>query len=495
MRLPRIVTLGLFVIIGSLAMGCTSLSRSNYSQYVHILPVNEQIVEIDGESKGKTPGYFEVSRSRNPALYLSDGKTRREVNLDTKYRWSRSFFSGFIFFGYAPIAWLVDLITGTAWDIQDYTEPGAKLPRAENFRVAIAPPKAGSKEISDIGGEWLTAKLADFNQSSSFPGYIGRPQVKPYKETLPRFLNSDYVYDVHAGDLGTSRNLYRQVEAEIIIESEIQEKGDSYLLQSTALNTITGEKKSGPKWEIFESELSRRIPGLGTKFRNSWWTRLIPNTVGIDFVSERLEVELATTGLSYQLQPVVSQDWYSQGLNYISSLNISSSPDRRREFASKWELSAVPVVRVSRKHVKAVDLPIPSGVFVESDPEFIRWLIAGGYGLEIGYLSGRHFIYLDIIPTFLWSQVSWRQNGSHQTVTRTGFSSQTELGYTYNWGANWLIKLFTRSQFEPTEVWKDALSSRLGSRQYPVSATTVVSGVTLAYQFDSYEVDDWRLRR
>jgi hypothetical protein len=499
MTLTKNVTAFILAIVAlAVSAGCTSLSRSQYTQYIYILPKSEQkpvLVEIDGKIKGEAPGYFEVSRGRSPSITLIEGGRRRDVQIETRYRWSRSFFSGFGFFAYAPIAWVVDIVTGTAWDAEDFKEAGSKIPNAERFRVAVAPPKAGSQEVSDIGGEWLASKLSTNADSADFPGYSGNPVLKPYQETLPIFLENDYVFDVHSGDLGQSRNLYRQLDAEILVESRIEKKGDSFTLESTSLNTISGAKKPGPKWTFQEAELSRRIPGFGTKLKNTWWTRLIPNTVGVDLVSERLEVELATTGLAYQLQPVASSDWFSQSLSYISSLNFSSSPDRRREFSSKWELSAVPVLRFSRKHVKAVDLPIPNGVFVESDPEFVRWLISGGYGLQVGYLNGRHYVYLDIIPTFLWSQVSWRQNGSNQTATRTGFSSQTELGYNYNWRTNWFVKLFTRSQFEPTEVWKDALSSRMGSRQYPVSASTIVSGLTIAYQFESYEFAGSRPRR
>jgi hypothetical protein len=121
--------------------------------------------------------------------------------------------------------------------------------------------------------------------------------------------------------------------------------------------------------------------------------------------------------------------------------------------------------------------------------------VTGGYGLEIGYLNGRHFFYLDVVPTFVWSEISWQQNGAEKTVTRTGLSSQAEIGYTYNWRSDWLIKIFSRSQAEQTEIWKDALSSRLGAIQYPVSASTQVAGLTIAYQFESFELEDRRSRR
>jgi hypothetical protein len=310
--------------------------------------------------------------------------------------------------------------------------------------------------------------------------------VLSYQSTLAKFLENEYVFDIHSADRGQSRRLYREVGADIIFESTVGEENDQIFLRANELNVVTGEKKAGPKILLSEAEISRKIPGTSVNLGTSWWSRLVPNTLGVDFVDERLQIELASTGLVYDLKPVESEEWWSTGLRYISSINISSTPDRRREFGSKWIFSAVPALRLSRRNVKAVDLPIPSGSFVERDPEFTRWIISGGYGLQIGYLSGRHYVYMDLIPTFSWNQVSWRQNNSFQSATRTAMGSQTEIGYTYIWRNDWLIKLFSRSQLEVTEVWKDALSSRLGSTQYPVSASTLLSGLTVAYQFDTY---------
>lgn len=472
-------TLALLILISQSA--CTTLSRD----FIQVIRVDSAVpgakVVVEGKLVGVTPGYFEVSRGYSPKVVVGD----REVSVPTAYRWSRSFWSGLVFSFYAPVGWLMDISTGTAWDLEDISvgtlnaanRPAKSTQAISTQTIAIAPPRAESVEVSDNAGGLLYETLKEkFNNSN----------VLSYQSTLAKFLENEYVFDIHSADRGQSRRLYREVGADIIFESTVGEENDQIFLRANELNVVTGEKKAGPKILLSEAEISRKIPGTSVNLGTSWWSRLVPNTLGVDFVDERLQIELASTGLVYDLKPVESEEWWSTGLRYISSINISSTPDRRREFGSKWIFSAVPALRLSRRNVKAVDLPIPSGSFVERDPEFTRWIISGGYGLQIGYLSGRHYVYMDLIPTFSWNQVSWRQNNSFQSATRTAMGSQTEIGYTYIWRNDWLIKLFSRSQLEVTEVWKDALSSRLGSTQYPVSASTLLSGLTVAYQFDTY---------
>ncbi len=458
---------------------CTSLSHSSYRQVIRIEGPNPgDSVYINGERQGEAPGFFEVRRGFAPQVEIESKTGKRQVAVQTKYRWSRSFWSGWVFFGYAPVAWLTDIATGTAWDLEDVNLSSSPGLNVGNGKIAIAPPRAESAEISDNAGSLLYDKLKEKYSAD---------HVLNYRDTLLAFLENEYVYDIHTADRGQSRRLYREVGADRIFESTVLEEDGQLVVASNELNIVTGEKKSGPKVKLSEAEVTRKLPGTSFKLGNSWWSRLVPNTLGVDIVDERLQIELATTGLVYELRPVHTEEWWATGLRYISSLNISSTPDRRREFGSKWIFSAVPALRLSRRDVKAVDLPIPPGSFVERDPEFTRWIISGGYGLQIGYLSGRHYTFLDMIPTFSWNQVSWRQGGSYQSATRTAMGAQSEFGYTYIWGNSWLLKFFSRSQLEVTEVWKDALSSRLGSAQYPVSASTVLSGLTIAYQFDAYQ--------
>lgn len=455
---------------------CTTLSRD----FVQVIRVGSSVpgekVVVAGKVEGVTPGYFEVRRGHSPKIQVGD----REILIPTTYRWSRSFWSGLVFSFFAPIGWLTDLSTGTSWDLEDVAVGNlnaGQIPLKSTQTIAIAPPRAESVEISDNAGSLLYENLKEKFRNAN---------VLKYQSTLSKFLENEYVFDIHSADRGQSRRLYREVGAGVIFESTVSEENDQLFIRSNELNVVTGEKKAGPKILLSDAEVSRKIPGTNVNLGTSWWSRLLPNTLGVDFVDERLQIELATTGLVYDLKPVDSEEWWATGLRYISSINISSTPDRRREFGSKWIFSAVPALRISRRNVKAVDLPIPTGSFVERDPEFLRWIISGGYGLQIGYLSGRHYVYLDLIPTFSWNQVSWRQNSSFQSATRTAMGSQTEIGYTYIWRSDWLIKLFSRSQLEVTEVWKDALSSRLGSSQYPVNASTLLSGLTVAYQFDTY---------
>jgi hypothetical protein len=347
-------------------------------------------------------------------------------------------------------------------------------------RSVIAPPRSSSVSMSDEGGRALERSLRETYRLQPDIGI-----VRPYDETLPLFIEQDYEFGTsgaNASDANSRRRLQKALGAEVLYESYVEPDQDGWLLKSEAHEVYGQSSKPGPTLRLGRDALGPRVFGIGFGLK-PWWSRILPDTIGLDIVNEKLRLDLM--GASYELAPIHGEEWWSQGLRYISAINILSTPDRRREYGSRWEISAVPSLSFSRKLVKVQGLAPVAGQFLESEPEFTRWSAAGGYGLEIGYLFGRHYVYLDVIPVFNWSQISWRQNGQDRSATRTALSSRTEVGYTYVFDSNWLMRLFSRTQVENTELWQDVLVARLGGAYAPTAAQAIVSGLTFGYRFDS----------
>ncbi|CAN5508290.1 hypothetical protein BH10BDE1_BH10BDE1_13260 [soil metagenome] len=468
------------ILAGVFTTGCASMSRDGSVQtmLIQTVPPGASIF-VGGEKIGQSPELVEIRRSRSPQISVATKSGLREVELDSKYRWSQSFWRNCVFYLFAPIGWLIDFGTGTAWENIEPSPIQVELsaddvkhpkPLRNPEEVAIAPPRSSSVAMSDEGGRSLERNLRA----------EGRRKIRPYDETLSTFVFHDFEYGTMK--LNDRRRLQKALDVDVIYESYVEPDSEGWVLKTEGHDVYSPGRIPGPILRVERDGQGPRVLGVGLGLR-PWWSRILPDTIGLDFVDDKLSVELQQQ--TFAVNPVIGDEWWSQGLRYISAINISSTPDRRREYGSRWEFSAVPALRFSRREVEISNLPPPTnGTLIEKDPRFTRWNITAGYGLEIGYLNGRHYFYFDLIPVFNWSQISWRQSGQGRSATRTAMLGQSELGYTYVFDSNWLIRIFSRSQAENNEIWRDALAARLGDDYSPTAVAGVLSGLTLGYRFD-----------
>jgi hypothetical protein len=467
--------LSLFALaaLAMLLSGCASMSGEGSYQttLIRTNPPGASIF-VDGRRVGQTPEFVDVRRSHRPVIQIDTEKGREDFELPTKYRWSQSFARNLIFLIYAPVGWVIDLATGTAWDIRAATTIPVRLskndlshPKVERQppEIAIAPPRSSSIVMSDTAGRALEERLLETYSGSS-------RRVRPYDQTLGTFLESGYEYRTMSE--GARQRLLRDLKADYIVESTAVPNEDrSWNIQSEIREVTSGAVTAGPTLKLNREENE-----------HAWLSRLMPNTLAVDFANESMHIQVA--GASYALVPVNGEEWWAAGIRYFGAINVLSLPDRRREFGSRWELGAVPSLRFSRRLLKVSGLVANGSDFIEKDPQFARSSVSGGYGLEAGYLFGRHYLYMDFIPVFNWSEISWRQNMTDKTATRTSLSAQIEFGYTCVFDSNWFFRLFTKSQADNLEIWKDALTARLGDGYAPSETTGVISGLSIGYRFD-----------
>lgn len=472
----------LFLIMAAWAIlpGCASMNSSGsyQSTLIRTSPPGASIY-VGGVKVARSPDFVDIRRKSRPSIEIETASGREEYELPTRYRWSY-FWRNFVFLTYAPIGWITDFVTGAAWDVRDpevipvqLAIADAKNPKPARARteIAIAPPRSSSIALSDAAGRALESKLRAMQSNVN---------VQPYQNTLPVFVGGGYEYGDTEGE--ARRKIQRTLRADVIYEASVEPDQSGWTVKSEAWDAATSATNPGPSFHLDRDQDGSRVLGT-TLWQHPWWSRVMPNTLGLDFVNEQMRMEL--NNQNYDLAPVAGEEWWATGLRYLSAINISSTPDRRREYGSRWEFSAVPNLRVSRRSVKITGLPPSSTTFTEREPQFTRWSVAGGYGLEVGYLMGRHYIYLDAIPMFSWGQIKWRQDAQDYSTTRTGVVIQGEIGYSYSFESNWLIRIFSRSQSEDVALWSEAMKSRLGETYVPTSTTAVVSGVTIGYRFNT----------
>jgi hypothetical protein len=209
--LSRMLCLTLLVTLS----GCATIGGNDDPQAVLIQsdPPGASIL-IDGQDRGKTPRFVVMPRAYRPRFNLEwHGKTT-PVELDTHYRWTKSFWSNLIFLQLAPIGWLTDMLTGGAWEAKDpniidldKSDGRAKATSRPPKTVAIAPPQADSIGIADAGAQALEETL---NRGRN--GF----KVLPYRDTLTTFVGHQYDYDGAPEKQEDRRVLYYKLGADAI---------------------------------------------------------------------------------------------------------------------------------------------------------------------------------------------------------------------------------------------------------------------------------------
>jgi hypothetical protein len=478
---------------GSFAVlvGCTTLRPSSLYQAVLVRSQPEgATIIVDGEDVGTTPRYVRLRRKRQSMVELRslyappENEFKQAVPLETHYRWRDSFFSDFIFLTATPLAWAIDIGSGTAWTAEnsdpipvrlspkDLAETRAK---AKTKVVAIAPPYAPTLALSDAGAHAIEAALISAAGKNR--------EILAFDDSLPVFLKHGYDYD-DSPNASDRRDLYYDLDVDSVFQSTIELDDDRLVLQGSEKNVYTGELSEPPIELVFDpaGQLERVYT---TKH---WWARLLPNSVGVDFADEKIQ---ATRGSeNYKLNPAGGEAWWATSLRYLSAIDITNLPERRGGGRGRWIKSLIPAVHLSRKQLQAGGLP-DTGTGTEQS--YTRWQLSAGYGGELGYQMSRHYIYLNVIPLFEWNEISWSQSGRDHSITEQIINLSSEVGYIYYFDSNWAVRLFSRQIPEASTSWAEALGSRLPPSPTPLSVITVAAGVSVTYRFEPrFNAQSWK---
>ena len=481
LRLPPPLTLPLALsLMFALASGCTTMEASHYTQAVLIQsdPPGAKIISGDQEL-ATTPAFVRLRRSSQPVVELRTGSETRKVDLERNYRWRSSFFSNFIFLVYAPIGWLADYLTGTAWNIHDSPvialQPDRQLQknaRAWNTRkprYAIAPPLAESLDLSDAAGRLLERSIVHSGTKA---------EIKPYDETLDTFVGRGYDYD--GVDSEDRRELFYDLHVDGIYESSVERQKDHAELHAQLRNPTSKEPSQPFDLNLSDPEKKNIAPsptGEASAYgAGQTWLQLLPNTVTVDAVAD--ELKFKDSAGTIDLNPAPTSDLGLKAIRLFNAVGITSLPARRIGRASRWQLTAKPAVRLSRRTVVAANFEPLLG------QEFTRTWISGGYGLEVGYQVSRHYFYLNLIPLFFWNEIKWERNGTQSSATGTGLVVQAELGYMFYFNSHWALSFFTRTYNEDGRAWQTALSKTSGADFNVGQVVRSVAGMSINYRFE-----------
>ncbi len=469
------------LLITILLSACASVHFSDYRQPVRVLSEPYGVKVYDGRGKylGITPGFIGVRRSRSPELRFvaKDGKAKT-VQLDTRYRWTDSFWMNFLFLTYAPIGWLVDVATGTAWHIEDpeLLRFGPPSPHLPPRLIAVAPPIVDEMDVADGLGVVIENKLRA----------SGKWKVLNYVDTAAAFQ----YYESERGLTPNSEdryNLLYELKSDYVFLSKAEPSGDSFIVKGELKSPITGHVASEYRWEVTPVDGAIK-DSLSTRrlFANSF--HLLPNTIFLSFAnySPAMNIE----GREYGGKEAATHGFIDEASKYLSSISIANLERPRPNVRGHWTFDFIPNLLLSKKNI----------VFKEYAPleevEFSRWYLSGGYGIETGYLSRFGFLYLDIIPALTYTRLDYQTTQVSGSLARWSIQTTLEVGYTYFFSDHFVGRLFARTLNEDAPLWNEAFSHATGVRTNSDTVTSGIAGFSLGWYIPSTLTrrEGWKVR-
>jgi hypothetical protein len=451
-----------------LSAGCASIDYADYRQTILVLSDPPGAKVYDGQRFiGITPNYMRFRRRAKPVLLMEmpDG-TRRDVPLETRYRWGDSFGMNALFLVYAPVGWAVDWATGTAWEAEDpplevFGRGGVWPVITRPGRVAVAPPQGVDFETADALGLAVEEKM---RASENFT-------VSDYEETAPGFR----FYRSYSGLAQEKQDRYRllsHLKVDHILISTAEKRGETFVVKGELKDVVTTKTKSSYTWEITPGNQALREEFTAKTLLNEYFKSL-PNTVFLNFAGYTPTATIDRR--EYKGKEAPADGFGDEMLRYLSSLSLAGLERERFNTRGHFTFGFVPTAIVSQKMI----------VFPEYTPlvdaEFHRWYVSAGYGIEGGYMGRFGLLYADLIPMGTYTRIRYSTPQTEGAVERFSIQLMSEIGYSYFFTNHLIGRVYYRSIGEDNKLWNQAFSESSSSTLFTDTFSSGFAGVSIGY--------------
>lgn len=447
-------------------LGCTSMQFSEYDQAIRVQTASPGAEIFSGKNKlGTTPAFVRVPKSRAPSLWLKyPDQAAKKVKIKTRYRWTESLLPSLLLGALAPVAAGVDLLTGTAWELEDLENVtlDGRAPLLGEHRarfIAIAPPQAEDQEISDWAGPLLEAEIAKM------------PLVKvlSFDSTIGVFEDFQFTFDNPIS--GRPRvELFSDLKTTHIVESQVTK--DSPRKIKYRIVNVYSEKVEG-EGEIEENPPDR---GYGLRLR-SLLSGLIPNAISVDAASHWLQIDRENRPIhKVSAEPLAG--WMGQASKFLGSIGVSNiiPPRGQREFEPHIRFVSTASFQASEYHIQFEDIG-PT----ESKVRYYRMMVAVGPQFYLETKLG--VFYFEALGGMGYSVLKWSTPQNHGELGRGSVASALGLGY-YRYISNRLaIKAFFRGVGEDLRNWDWALDQSFKQDVRTTSIQSAEAGLSLLFYF------------
>lgn len=465
----------IYILLGMASLcGCATMTDRGRHQYVYIQsePPGAKIIDGD-EVLGSTPALVRLRRHKDYELELRRVGEGRSLELEGKYRWTESFLGNLAFLSGAPIGWVVDALSGAGWKYAD-PEPvvfkaASGPPAPQSTRViGIAPPLAKSVSLSDESAAYWSKQLAEF-----YP----HAKILNYHETLSAFEDDGFEFDAQNSAEQERRELFVTLGVDAIFVSKVEES-DTDIKLSGHLEDVFA--KSFDPHSKEETLASSNYQQLSWYQRHHDWFQVVPNTLGLEFSNTQQSLMSGTT--TYKATPTGYTSNWLQAVSYLQTLTFSHLEPPRPDGSSRFRFHFVPGGTLSYS-----EFYFPQFASL-ADVGFTYTQVGLGIGGEVGWQSGRHYLYLNVIPLWTWTQLQWQDPSSNdnETMSRGSLDTISELGYLYFLNEHFSLRVFSRTTNSNPDLWNSVIHRINPVAMSVTSPLIVVAGVAVEYTFDTH---------
>lgn len=463
--------------------GCASLFSRRQNLKVVTSPPGAKIYH-DDEYKGESPTYVEVSRHSSSSLKVEfPNGSKKNFPLTTKYRWSDSFGSNLMLLFYPPLAGIgigTDFLTGKAWDYESLPMLGGD---ATPFRavetpikkIAIAPPTSGAYASSkQVGG------ALEGTTQLSYP----KTKILKYDDTYSIFERYSWRYNQKT-DPSVVEDLYKELGVTHILDTQVEDPGDS---KEIKVHQKLIDVFNGTEIPLADVKFGRQTvtyydsSTFSKGFR--WLIARAPNDFGLNAVSHATNIssEAATN-------PYYSEEMEGEGtFDFLSGISVRRI--QGREGFKNWKLNFewVPTVTISERNFK-FKRETNNSLFNKK----FQWVSGyAGFGPQLTLHMPVGRIYLEIIPSYGVSYISWQKDGN-QSDMRGVFGIQSEFGYLFFVSERFNLRIFVSSTSSDKGQWESVLNRATNESIVLKESSYNTAGLSVAYYLPelSHVAENW----
>jgi hypothetical protein len=484
-KLPKLLLLRtriLLIFFSFLFVGCASLFSRKQNLKVVTSPPGTKIYH-DGELKGESPAFVEVSRHSTSVLNLEfPNGSKKNVELETKYRWSDSFGSNLMLLFYPPLSAIgigTDFLTGKAWDYEALpilVGDGIPFRAVETpiKKIAIAPPTSDAYASSKQVGVALegTTQL-------SYP----KAKILKYEKTYSIFERYSWRYNQKTNSAAL-QDLYQELGVTHILDTQVEDPGDSKEIKvhQKLIDVFNGTEVAMEDVKFGRQTITYFDSSpLSKSFR--WLIARAPNDFGLNAVSH------ATTIHSDDANPYSSEEIEGEGtFDFLSGISVRRI--QGREGFKNWKLNFewVPTVTISERHFK-----FKRETGNNLNEKKFQWISGyAGFGPQLTLHMPVGRLYLEIIPSYGASYITWDKDGS-QSDLRGVFGLQSEFGYLFFVSERFNIRLFVSNTASDKGQWESVLSRATNESVTLLESSYNTAGLSVAYYLPelSHFAENW----